>query len=212
MAFYKPKFLLNYKRTCKKCGKEFFFFNIAEYMPICKKMVKEHLCWECAWWENFMKSPPKYLEIVGDQCYQVYPYVPKEEDTQDAILGGQGKTRYLLKKNGDCIMSNDVWWIASIPQKYQLQLPPTGWWTTQHYYNSLNRSSRRCIAKNCMDRYHCYRYNYQREFYDPPTVYPPHDWNVGDEHCPAFLPLKEIKDYDEYVKPSDIIDKSSVSI
>ena len=40
MAFYKPKFLLNNKRTCKKCGKEFFLFNIAEYMPICKKMVK----------------------------------------------------------------------------------------------------------------------------------------------------------------------------
>lgn len=208
---YIPKQLTNCKYTCKKCGKKFFYYNIAEYNKVCKRMLKEHICWECAYWENIIKTPPENMEIIGNQCYQIFPYIDTVNKTPDVVLGGKGKIRYLLKHNDKCIKSNDVWLIGTIPPQFQSQLSPTGWWVTNRYYNSLKRSNRKCYARACMDRYHCYRYKYQIEFEEEPLNYPPLDWEVGNEHCPAFLPLREIKGYDEYVKPSDIIDESSVS-
>lgn len=207
---YIPKQITKCKYTCKKCGKKFFYYNISEYSRVCKTMVREHLCWECAWWDDFIKSPPENLEIIDNQCYRVYPYVDKKDIAPNMWLGGDRKPHYILKKTGECIVSNDIWWIATVPVKYQSILKPTGWWVTKRYYTSLQRSNRQCYARACMDRYHCYRYKYQIEFDEEPLNFPPFDWVPGSEHCPAYLPLKEIQGYDEYVKPSDIIDESSV--
>lgn len=202
---YIPKLVTHNKYICKKCGKKFFHFGITEFNPVCKRMMKERICWECAWWERIISHPPENMEIVGNQCYQVFPFVNKEERPVGTILGGKGRRHYLLKKNGDCIRSNDVWWIGEIPWRFQSQLKPTGWWTTLRYYSSLKRSHRHCHARACMDRYYCYRYEYKIEFDGDIKAMPPHDWIIGGEHCPAFLSLFDIKDYDEYVRPSDII-------
>lgn len=202
---YIPKLITNNKHVCKKCGKKFFHFGITEFDPVCKRMMREQICWECAWWERVINHPPENMEIVGNQCYQVFPFVSKEEQSIGMILGSKGKRYYLLKKNGDCIRSNDVWWIGEIPWRFQSQLKPTGWWTTIRYYNSLKRSHHHCHARACMERYYCYRYEYQIEFDGNIKPMPPYDWIIGGEHCPAFLSLFDIKDYDGYVRPSDII-------
>jgi hypothetical protein len=205
---YNKSCVLGNKYKCKQCGKQAFAFNLSDKDKVCSIMQKKHICWECAYWENFIKHPPDNLEIIGDRCYQILSFV---EDLQfNQIVGGNGKTKFLLKKNGDCIKSNDIWWINRIPFQYQDKLQITGWWTTRRVYNSLQRSRHKCIAKGCLDRYHCYRYQYQIEFEKGPYNKVPLDWIIGGEHCPAFIPLREIKGYDEYVKTSDIIDESSI--
>lgn len=208
MAEYTKNCVLGNKYQCARCGNPVYAFNLYDKEELCQTMLKKHICWECAYWEYFLKHPPDYLEIIGNKCYQVLPFV---EDTNfNQILGGNGKTRFLLKKDGTCVKSNDIWWINIIPWKYQCQLSPTGWWTTRKVYDSLKRSKHICIAKGCLDRYHCYRYQYQNEFDKEPYNKVPKDWVVGSERCPAFISLHEIKGYDEYVKPSDIIDESSI--
>lgn len=206
-----PKQILKAKYTCSKCGKSVFSFNMSEEFEICHLMLEEHLCWECAYWKRIAIAPPKNLEIINDKCYLVYPFIDKESKEVEQILGGNGKTYYILKRTGECIRTNDIWLMAVIPMKYQTKLRPTGWWVNKKYYTSLERSRHKCYAKGCMDRYHCYRYQYQKEFGKEPYNKVPLDWIVGNEHCPAFLPLTDIQGYDEYTNPSDLSDKSSVN-
>lgn len=205
---YNKDCVLGNKYQCKRCGKQVYAFNLYNEEKLCRTMKRKQICWECAYWEAFLKHPPDYLEIIGNRCYQVLPFVANTNFNQ--ILGGNGKTRFLLKKDGTCIKSNDIWWINIIPPQYQNALQPTGWWTTRKVYDSLCRSQHKCVAKGCLDRYHCYRYQYQTEFDKPLYNVVPKDWVVGDERCPAFISLHNIKDYDEYVNPLDIIDESSV--
>lgn len=205
---YNKNCVLGNKFKCKRCGKEVYAFNLETNDKICRIMRKKHICWECAYWEKFMERPPDRLEIIGNRCYQILPFIKNIQFNQ--IVGGNGKTKYLLRKDGTCIKSNDIWWINIIPYQYQNKLQPTGWWTTKRVYNSLQRSKHICVARGCLDRYHCYRYKYQIDFDKEPYNKAPLNWIVGSEHCPAFIPLLEIKGYDEYVKPSDIIDESSI--
>lgn len=205
---FNDKCVLKHKHTCSRCGKRYFTYNMYTNSEIYRLMEQKHLCWECAYWEQFIMVPPDHLEVIGNQCYQIFPFVESPDMFQ--ILGGGGKIRYLLKRDGTCSKVNDIWWLNTIPWQYQQQLKSTGWWVTKKFYERFIRMKKPCTAKGCLDRYHCYRYQYQQEFGTAPYNKMPLDWIVGDEHCPAFLPLKEIKDYDEYVKPSDIIDESSV--
>lgn len=196
--------ILPSKYKCSKCGKTVFSFNMSENIEVCNIMHDKHLCWECAYWERFFIAPPQNLEVISGNCYQIFPFVEKEKREVNQILGGNGKKHYILRRNGECIRTNDVWWINTIPWQYRLKLQPTAWWVTKKFWESMDRSQHRCQAVGCMDRYHCYRYKYQIEFNKRPYNKVPKDWIVGEEHCPAFLPLKDIKGYDEYVKSTDL--------
>lgn len=202
--------VLQHKYVCSKCGKPYFMHNMYTNSEIYRLMDDMRMCWECAYWERFLLAPPDHLEVIGNRCYQVLPFVDSPDIYQ--ILGGGGEVKYLLKRDGSCIKANDIWWLNIIPWQYQQQLQPTGWWVTKKFYDRFVKMKKLCTAKGCLDRYHCYRYLYQQEFDQEPYNYVPRDWVVGDERCPAFLPLREIQGYDEYVKPSDIIDESSVTL
>lgn len=200
--------VLAYTKKCSKCGKNYFTFNQSDESEVCSIMEHDNICWECAYWQLFKFARPKHLEIIGSNCYQVLPFV--ENAKAEDILGGGGKTKYILKKDSTCVKSNDIWWLNTIPYQYQQTYKPTAWWVTKHFYDTMQKVKKPCKAKGCLDRYRCYRYLYQQEFDKEPYNKVPKDWVAGGEHCGAFLPLREIKDYDEYVKSSDIIDESSV--
>lgn len=199
------RFILKTIYKCTKCGKPVFSFNADPSSTIIKLMDLKVICWDCAYWDLFLSSMPDNIEIIGDGCYQVLPLVEKDMQT----LTGCNKPKYILKKDGTAIKTNDIWWLNVIPPHLQQQLPPTAWWITKSFYDKLQRSQHQCYAIGCMDRYHCYRYKYQEEFATGPYNAVPRDWRPGDEHCPAFLPLNEITDYTEYTSVSDIIDEDS---
>lgn len=207
---FNDKCVLKHKNVCSRCGKAYFTHNMYTNSEIYRLMESEQICWECAYWEKFMLAPPEHTEVIGNRCYQILPFVQSPDIYQ--ILGGGGEVRYFLKKDGTCCKSNDIWWLNIIPWQYQQQLKPTGWWITKRFYERLIKMKQPCTARGCLDRYRCYRYQYQLEFTQAPYNAVPRDWVAGDEHCPAFLPLSEIQGYDEYVKPSDIIDENSVAL
>lgn len=207
---FNDKCVLQHKHICSKCGKSYFSFNMYTNSEIYHLMESENICWECAYWKRFIAVPPEHLEVIGNKCYQILPFV--DSPTIYQILGGNGEIRYFLRRNGICEKVNDIWWLNTIPWQYQQELKPTGWWVSKRFYDRAKRVKKTCTARGCLDRYHCYRYLYQQEFDKEPYNKVPLDWIVGNEHCPAFLPLREIKDFDEYVKPSDIIDENSVAL
>lgn len=195
--------VLRYKYKCKKCGKNQFFFNLYAKEPLTSLMKHKKLCWECAYWEEFITNPPENLEIIGNQAYQIMPYI-KDVEYGQILGGGHKRPRYILRKNWTSARSNDYWWIATIPSRFQHALKPTAWWTNRKTYESIQRSKHKCTAKGCLDRYHCFRYQYQIDFPTGPYNNVPKDWNIGEEHCPAFISTRTIKDFDEYFKPSDL--------
>lgn len=207
--YHKPHYILKQKYNCSICGKPTFYFNLdISNFEVSRLMWKEKICWECAYWKMFFLAPPKNLEIIGDLCYQSFPYVDLKTLQAGDWVGCKG-TKYILKKTGECYRTNDMWLIAQIPPRFQEKLPPTAWFTNRHTWESLSRSPHKCRIAKCFDRYHCYRYLYQQEFDDSkPGV--PYRWHVGDEHCPAFIPTKDIKDFDAYTSVNDIIDESSL--
>lgn len=201
----KGKILTN-RIVCARCGKHEYPMPTRGKGPVRKLMVDKRLCWECAYWEWFSTNQPDGMEVIGNRCYQVFPFV--ENPSAEQILGGHS-VRYMLRKDRTCIKSNDIWWINTIPAKYQQQFKPTAWWVSRLFFKKMERSQHICHAKGCLDRYHCYRYDYRSEFDKEPYNRVPKDWTVGGEHCPAMLPLHDIQDYNEYVIPDDIIDESS---
>lgn len=203
----KTKMLLSSRRTCSRCGKTDYSYYASGH-TICEMMYEKKICWECAYWEWFKNNLPDGLEIIGNRCYQILPYIEKVEP--DMILGDNGKVHRILRRDGSFTESNDIWWINTIPYQYQQEFKPTAWFISRRFYEKLERSQHICHAKGCLDRYHCYRYDYRSEFNEEgPYNKVPNYWIVGDERCPAFLPLKDIQGYDEFTTINDIIDESS---
>lgn len=198
MFHYQNKIITRAKYKCKLCGKSMFHYNLSERTELGRIMYRKRLCWECAFWEFNTIAPPPHMEIVNEYAYQVFPYILRSNIQPGQWLGGEGKTIYLLKKNGECIRSNDFWFIGIVPVQYRLKFPPTAWYTTKDVWKSLQKSKHKCDITNCMDRYHCYRYNYKAE--DEEAGIPvPLNWQVGDENCPAFIPTKDIQNFDQYI-------------
>lgn len=194
-------------KSCSECGKKILDFGFDKNNPIYKIMKERNLCYECAYWLDFIENPPECLEIISGKCYQVFP---EQQKTPMKILGSGGKMHYLLRRNGEIEKSNDVWFVSEIPQKYRDRLKDTAWWVEKRVYFKLRRLPFKCWSKGCMDRYYCYRYDYRREFNENgPFNIPPKEWIKGSEHCKEFVDILEIHDYDEYFSIDDILNDDS---
>ncbi len=188
---------------CSECGKRILNYGYDDSNPIYKIMKERDIRYECAYWPNFIANPPEHLEIIGGKCYQV---LPEQQKTPMKTLGSEGRMHYLLRKNGEIEKSNDVWLLSEVPLKHRDELKDTAWWITKRGYFKLKRLPFQCWSKGCMDRYHCFRYDYRREFNkEGPFNIPPKDWIVGEEHCKEFVNILDIRDYDEYFSIDDIL-------
>ena len=191
-------------RRCSSCGKRILDFGFVDDSPIYKLMSESGMCYECAYWKDFIENKPDNLEIIEGKCYH---FLREQYKTPMMTLGMEGKMRYILRRNGDVAKSNDVWLINEVPLKYRDQLPNTAWWIKSRAYYKLERWDFKCRSKACMDRYHCYRFDYKNELGKEPYNFPPLDWITGDEHCRDFVNLLDIRGYDRYYDINDILSK-----
>lgn len=177
---------------CNLCGNKIWMqgYNIQNH--ITHIMMKNNVCYECAFWEELIAYPPEYMEVVNNQCLRLHPVANKKDKT--LILGGKGKMRYFMRLDGSLIQSNDIWSIGTIPDRFKSQLPTTAIEVTFKAYRQLKKSQKKCQARACMDRYNCFRYDraLENDERGPFNVIPP-KWNVGDEHCGFFINLQDIK-------------------
>lgn len=176
--------LLKVKYRCALCGKRIWMKGLDHKSRIAHIMKTDGLCYECAYWEELIEYPPKYMEVLNGRCIRICP--PADRYDKTLILGGKGKKRYFMRNDGSVIMSNDIWNIGEIPERYIPRLPDTMREITARAYTALSRHNRKCIAKACFDRYHCFRYNMEVEA-DGPYNIVRDTWVVGGERCRDFL-------------------------
>lgn len=177
--------LLNGIRFCSKCGSRILFQGYNVSQRIGNIMDKTKVCFDCAYWEELIKYPPQHLEVVGDRLLKVFPEV--QHPCRSQILGGNGKMRYFIKANGELVCSNDVWNVATIPDKYKAHFPPTLKEISRTIYNRIQKYPAKCTAKGCYDRYFCWRYDVAIETAAGPYNIIPKNWMAGNEKCKYFI-------------------------
>lgn len=185
------KRLLNHIMYCSCCDTKILFHGYDAQNRIIRMMEQRKLCYECAFWQDMIDYPPKYLEIIGNQCLRVHPVADKTDKT--LILGGRGKMRYFIRPDQSLFQSNDIWVIGTIPKRFKGNFKSTATEITLKAYRQLNRTNKKCYARACFDRYNCFRYNQEQENdkIGPYNLVPP-KWKVGDEHCGFFINRQDI--------------------
>ena len=90
------------------------------------------------------------------------------------------------------IKSNNIWHQGEIPEHFRKQLPDTANFLSLITYTKLSNDPHKCHAKGCWDRYNCLRYNLSCER-DGPFNKIPANHTIGDENCPSFININELK-------------------
>lgn len=187
------KKLFNHIVYCNCCGAKILLHGYDSQNHINYIMKQKKICYECAFWQDIIDYPPKYLEVINNKCLRIHPVADKKDKT--LILGGKGKMRYFMRRNKSLFQSNDIWTIGTIPDRFLDKFQPTVIEITLKAYRQLKRTNKTCNARACLDRYHCFRYNTEQENdgAGPYNSIPP-KWKVGDEHCGFFINRKDILD------------------
>lgn len=191
--------LLKGVRFCSCCGARILLQGYNKQNRFAYIMEQKGICYDCAYWLSLAEYPPKYMEVLNNQCVTIHPFVDDCKD-KSIILGGRGKKRWFVKPGVQLIMSNDVWIIGTPPERFKFQFKNSIYEITEKAYRQLRRNKRWCKARACMDRYNCYRFDLSLE--DELGQYNkiPKKWRIGDEHCGYRLDPKEILTDDSSVK------------
>ncbi len=197
MALYGIK-VLKKVRSCSMCGKNIWGQGYEQDSHISHIMARDKVCYDCAYWKHLIDYPPEYLEVLDNKCIRLHPVADRKNKA--LLLGGKGKMRYFMRKDETVVQSNDIWIIGTIPERFRNLFPATVSEITPKAYRQLKKSTKKCKARGCMDRYHCYRYDLNVEKESGPFNTIPPKWKVGEEHCGFFINKEDIA-----------IDESSVS-
>lgn len=189
--------LLTRIKYCSCCGAKVLLLGYDSQNRITRMMKQKGICYECAFWQDVIDYPPEYLEVIDGRCLRIHPVADSKDKT--LILGGKGKMRYFMRPDQSLFQSNDIWVIGSIPQRFRDRFSSTATEITAKAYGQLERTDKKCYAKACFDRYHCYRYNQEQEKDGAYNSIPP-KWKIGDEHCGFFIDKKDILNDDSSVK------------
>lgn len=177
--------------NCKLCGNQENpddFCN--ENNRVVETMLKQHVCFNCAFWMNIINSqaPPGQI-IIGHTYYIAHPYVKRP---LNRIKGNNGKEMYIRIFNGELIKSNNVWCKGEIPEQFREQLPDTANFLSLMTFQKLANNNHKCYARGCWNRYHCIRYNMDCEK-DGPFNTVPQSYIIGSDECPSFINKTELK-------------------
>ncbi len=193
--------LLNGIKFCKYCGARMLLQGYDTQHRLAHIMNRETICYDCAFWLDIREFPPEYMEIVGDKCMKVCPVADKKD--KSLILGGKGRMRYFIRNDNTVIQSNDIWLIGIIPERFRKDFKPTAKEITLKAFNKLLKNSKKCKARGCFDRYHCFRYDLTLEKNGAFNSIP-FKWNAGDEHCKFFIDLDSV-----YIDDSSVNNNSN---
>lgn len=191
MRSIKSKLLADGVKVCNSCKRRFLMQGFIDN-HIVAAMERKCLCYECAYWLDLIKYPKDNAEIVGDQYFQIFPFVEKEDIDNNVILGGQGRVRYFMRPDMTVFRSNDIWLIGKIPERFQHKLPITALEISLLGFNKLKNNKRKCRSRSCMNRYSCMRYNIRLEDDSAPFNSVPDNWNFDEEYCNSFINYNEV--------------------
>lgn len=151
-------------------------------------MKEHHICFNCAFWQDRIDTPPYSHEVIGGKYYIVNPSVRRPINR---IKGGRGMEYYIRRNDGTLIKTNNLWFQGEIPKQFRDRLPDTARFITLMGYQKLKKDPQKCTSRGCWDRYHCARYDKSCEKGGPWNVIPKNH-HPGDENCPSFVNKSKI--------------------
>lgn len=180
--------LINGLKKCSCCGNRLLQQGYRELNRLSQLMDRHKICYECAFWKEIIDYPPEDYHIVGNRCMKIGEWVDNYDSSM--TLGSRGKVRYFVTKDNQVFKSNDVWIVGTVPERFRDILKPTLQEIPRKIHDKLKKHNKRCLAKGCLDRYHCFRYDASKE--KTPHNKIPYNWKPGGEKCRDFLNRNEI--------------------
>lgn len=169
--------------TCSCCSQE---DNFSAYKPttaLLPYMIEQHVCYECAFWQNIIATP-----IYGQEVIDGYLFVIHSSTLRPlhVLNFSKGKEYYIRRKSdGELIKSNNVECKGKIPEHFREQLPDTADFLKLMDWQKLKNYPFPCVSRGCWDRYNCFRYDMSVEKDGAFNIIPP-THEVGSEPCPSF--------------------------
>lgn len=172
--------------TCTNCGQTVPFNLYYSETPIARRMRVKSLCFDCAFWTDYMEHPQVDTTIVSGTLYVFVPIdtplFNKQRRRQKGIVFARNM------ETGEPVYALGCQRIANVPDNFKDLLPDQYRFISEETYAiMISRMGRDCLAKGCWDRYQCLWYNRQKaEPVKPWNTVPPYH-NPGDENCESFI-------------------------
>lgn len=172
--------------SCSFCGKREdleLFRTISS--PLVSKMRTERLCFDCAYWKQWMKHPePETIIVSGCVYKQSGPlFKPKHQQLRANAI------KFLMDKS-----TRNVYGCLGlalrgrIPHQFSKLLPDQFQFISSDTYQRINGfEAEMCLSKGCFDRYHCIWYNSSVAEPEEPWNTIPKNYQIGSENCPSFV-------------------------
>lgn len=170
---------------CSICGSEINIWLCSRKRSLTKLMRHYNLCFECAYWTNFIHNPTPGSTIISGGIYMFEPI--------DGIVDWRklrmSNTVYVMDLYTKKVMgSTKCSLIGIIPKIFSKQLPDQYKFISKDtYLKIVNYQGTCCIAKGCWDRYSCWWYNAQIAEPKGPWNAIPKNHKIGDELCESFI-------------------------
>lgn len=180
--------------NCSFCGKQedLETYRLIKH-PLVSIMWDERLCFDCAYWKNWIKNPEPNTIIVSGGLYYLDQPLEKPSRTR---LHNLKKCEYLfMPATKDVCVCTGMTLRGRIPEALRNHLPNQYVFITRkEYYSIINYCAPACLSKGCFDRYQCYWYDAESAEPNEPWNTVPADYVVGSEECPSFINKTKLYD------------------
>lgn len=172
--------------TCSYCGKREdleAFRSIKN--PLVSRMRNEQICFDCAYWMNWLNNPEPDTIIVSGKLYKLtmpLKQLPFNRTRAKALL-------FIIKVGTkDVYTVTDMILRGTIPSRLSLLVPDQYKFITRNEYRRIIQfNADMCLSKGCFDRYHCLWYRVDLAEPIEPWNIVPKNYQIGGECCPSFI-------------------------
>lgn len=169
---------------CLICGKKIDFW-LCPKRTLAKAMKSKTLCFECAYWTDYIEHPSPGTVIISGGVYEFTPIFTKIDWRQ---LKKKDMVYAIEIKTGKAVSGYKPFFIGSVPDNFKEKLPDQFKFISKEtYLRIVNHQGGPCMAKGCWDRYHCYWYDAKLAEPKKPWNKIPKDYQIGNELCPSFI-------------------------
>lgn len=170
---------------CSHCGQSCDLDLFCHYKGRTKRMRQERLCFDCAYWMDYIDNPIPDTAIVSGALYS---FVPDRREIDRRNIRKTGITFALDMNNREIVTCISPIFKAKVPKSFSELLPDQyRFISAETYFRIKEYCAPHCTSKGCFDRYHCFWYNAQLMESRGPWNKIPKDYIIGGEMCESFI-------------------------
>lgn len=171
---------------CTYCGKpeDIEVFRLTK-SPLVSKMRAEKLCFECAYWKEWLNNREPDTIVINGQLFKMTNSLQQP----NLIEARANNLQFIMAVDTHkAFACKELILRGVIPSQFQTILPDEYKFITKAEYTSIYRfQAEMCLSKGCFDRYHCIWYRADIAEPDEPWNTIPQNYKIGSELCPSFV-------------------------